>query len=423
MLEAVVIGAGQAGLAASFHLRARGVDHVVLERDRIGETWRSQRWASFRLNTPDWMSRLPGEPEADASRREDFLSAEAFVTRLVAYAERHHLPVRTGASVSRVTRAGGGRAFRVEIATDGATETLEARSVIVASGIQNIPRVPAFAASLPTPIHQLHTAGYRSPSQLPPGAVLVVGSAQSGVQIAEDLLAAGRTVYLCTSAVGRLRRRAHGRDSVEWLVRMGFIDMTPEQLPDPTMLARPWPQISGVGPRGHTVSLQHLAAQGVILLGRPTRVDGTRLQLDDTVGANIAFGDLASAELNAAIERAVQASGLDVPPLEPDPADDPHPDPASVHSPTELDLDAAGISSIVWATGFGGDFGHLDLPVLDERGQPVHDRGAAPVPGVRFLGFPWLTKRKSGIIRGVDEDGAAAADAIVAHLAQEDRPG
>ncbi len=415
MLEAVVIGAGQAGLAASYHLGRHGIEHVVLERGRIGETWRSQRWASFALNTPIWMNRLPGDPDEPGETRDDFLSADAFADRLQAYAALHGLPVRTGLTVASVTRGGEGT-FGLSIAGDGDSATIETRAVVVASGIQNVPKIPPLAASLPTGLRQLDAGEYRRPSGLPAGAVLVVGSAQSGIQIVEDLLAAGRTVYLCTSAVGRLRRRYRGLDSTEWLARAGFFDVTPEQLPDPRMMAATWPQISGVGRRGHTVSLQHLAGLGAILLGRPTAVDGARLTLDDSVGANIAFGDRVAAELNESIEKTVQQSGLQVPALEPDPADEPHPDPGSVRSPTELDLDAAGIASVVWATGFGGEFGYLELPVLDDQGRPVHDRGAAPVPGIRFLGFPWLTKRKSGIIHGVGEDASIAADRIAASL-------
>lgn len=417
MLEAVVIGAGQAGLAASYHLGRHGLEHVVLERGRIGESWRSQRWASFALNTPEWMNRLPGDA-ADDGRRDDFLTADAFVARLQAYADQHGLPVRTGTAVTRVTRGKSEGTFVVSIAGNGGTDMIETRAVVVASGIQNVPKIPPLAAFLPEGLRQFAASEYRRPSELPAGAVLVVGSAQSGVQIVEDLLAAGRMVYLCTSAVGRLRRRSRGLDSTEWLARAGFFDVTPEQLPDPRMMAAKWPQISGVGRRGHTVSLQHLAELGAILLGRPTAVDGARLTLDDSVGTNIAFGDRVAAELNALIEKTVRESGLLVPPLEPDPVDEPHPDPAAVRSPTELDLDAAGIASVVWATGFGGEFGFLELPVLDDRGQPVHDRGAAPVPGIRFLGFPWLTKRKSGIIRGVGEDASTAADQVAASVAR-----
>lgn len=421
MHDVVVIGAGQAGLAASHELARLGVDHLVLERDRVGASWRSQRWDSFALNTPNWMNGLPGDPDPDgepgSDERDGFASGETFATRLATYANRHGLPVRTGVAVDAVTRTTPDGPFFVS--TSPAGDVLEARAVIVASGIQNVPLVPPLATTLPAGLRQIHVADYRAPSGLPSGAVLVVGSAQSGVQVVEDLLAADRKVYLCTSAVGRFRRRTHGRDTMEWLVRAGFFDQVPEQLPDPRMMALKQPQTSGVGPRGHTVSLQALEARGAVLLGRPTSVEVDTLHLDDTVGANIAFADRISVEFSAAIENGIRASGAQVPPLEPDPADELHPDPGSVRSPTELDLERAGIASVVWATGFSGDFGYLRLPVLDERGGPLHEAGMAAVPGLAFLGLPWLRKRKSGIILGAREDAETVVGRVVAGLARD----
>jgi putative flavoprotein involved in K+ transport len=416
MLGAVVIGGGQAGLGASNHLARHGIDHVVLERGRVGESWRSQRWDSFVLNTPNWMSQLPGEPDT-TEPRDRFLSGDAFVARLQAYADGHAIPIRTGMDVTAVAALPAGGGFVVSTDFDGGTVEFETQTVIVASGVQRVPKVPAIASSLPVDIVQGHAALYRRPSDQPTGAVLVVGSAQSGVQIVEDLLGAGRTVYLCTSSVGRLRRRYRGRDMFEWLVETGFFDLPLERLADPKMRFARQPSISGVGPVGHTVSLQSLAERGVILLGRPAAIDGDRLLLDDTLGANIAFGDRTSAETNRGLEDGIRDAGLQVSDLEPDPADAPHPDPTSVRSPSELDLEAAGIGSVVWATGFGGDLHYLRVPVLDDADEPIHQRGAAPVPGIYFLGFPWLSKRKSGIIDGIDEDAAFVVNRVAEHLA------
>ena len=290
-------------------------------------------------------------------------------------------------------------------AADGPDEAI-ARAVVVAAGIQNVPRVPSIAAAFPPGPVQLTTADYRGPSELPAGAVLVVGGAQSGVQIAEDLLAAGRTVYLCTSRVGRLPRRYRGRDMIARLFDAGFYDVTPAQLPDPAMRSWPVPQTSGVGPLGHTVSLQGLADQGVILLGRPIGVSGDRIELDDTVGANIAFGDGVSRDLKALVDDHLRRTGATLPPVEPDPADEPHPDSAGIRAPDHLDLDRAGIASVVWACGFGGAFGYLPPEAVDASGIPAHVDGVAPLAGLGYVGFPWLSKRKSGIIPGVDEDAA-----------------
>ncbi len=275
-----------------------------------------------------------------------------------------------------------------------------------------MPTIPALSKALPSWVQQVHTADYRAPAGLASGAVLVVGSAQSGVQVAEDLIGAGRTVHLCTSPVARLRRRQRGRDSLEWLSDVGFYEVTPEQLPDPRMQFAPIPQISGVGRLGHTVSLQSLAERGARLLGRPVGIDGDRVMLDDSLGANIALGDSVSAELNALIERGIREAGLTPPPLEPDPADEPHPDPMSVHGPEALDLAASGVSTVIWATGFRGDFGFLREQVLDEHGVPIHDRGAARIAGIHFLGLRWMTMRKSGLICGANDDAAALADRI-----------
>ena len=413
-IDVVVIGAGQAGLAASWHLSHRGIEHVVLERGRVGETWRSERWDSFALNTPNWMNVLPGETHS-IEPRDAFLTRDALIDRFDAYAAVHRLPIRTSTSVTAVEPDGRPRRLRV---TTGEPDvgTFVARHVIVASGGQGRPRLPSLADAIPTSIRQLHSAAYRAPAGLPDGAVLVVGSGQSGVQIAEDLVAGDRRVYLCTSAVGRLRRRQRGRDSLEWLTENGFYDVTPDQLPDPRMLAMPIPQISGVGRLGHTVSLQSLADLGVTLLGRPLAVDGARVALDDSLGGNIAVGDRVSAALNGRVERRLRERGAMPPPLEPDPADAPHPDPLSVHGPSVLDLDVAGISTVLWATGFTPAVAYLHVPVLDDAGNPVHDRGAARVPGVHFLGLRWLTDRKSALLLSAASEAAVAVQRVADDL-------
>jgi putative flavoprotein involved in K+ transport len=418
MIDAVVIGAGHAGLGASYHLARHGIEHTVLERGRVGESWRSQRWDSFVLNTPSWMNRLPGETEI-AEPRDAFLSGAAHIAHLQDYADGQQLPIQTGKTVTAVAARAGDGGFVVSADGDGGgseTIEIETRNVIVASGVQRVPKIPAIANDLRAGIRQLHSADYRRPGDLPTGAVLVVGTAQSGVQIAEDLLDAGRTVHLCTSAVARFRRRYRGRDAMEWFLDAGFYDVTVAGLPDPRVRYAKQPSISGVGRFGHTVSLQSLAERGAILLGRPTAIEGDRLLLDDTVGANIAFADARSADFNVELEKASRASGTEPPELEPDPADVPHPDPMSVPSPRELDLDSAGIGAVVWATGFGGDLAYLRLPVFDPDGVPAHERGVTTVPGIYFLGIPWLSTRKSGIILGADEDGAFMADRIADRL-------
>lgn len=411
MIDAVIIGAGQSGLAASWYLTRRGLEHVVLERGEVGESWRSQRWDSFALNTPNWMNRLPGEPD-DLAPRDAFLTRDAWIDHLQEYVEARELPIRTATAVTSVETGPRPGTFLVSASAAEGGDTIETRHVIVASGAQVVPKVPALSAALPPWVRQVHTADYRAPAALPNGAVVVVGSAQSGVQVAEDLIDAGRTVYLCTSAVGRLRRRQRGRDTLEWLVDAGVYETTPEQLPDPRLQFEPIPQISGLGRFGHTVSLQSMAGRGARLLGRPVGVEGDRLLLDDSLGANVAYGDRVSAEINGLVERWIREAGRALPPQDPDLADEPHPDPISIHGPTALDLEASGISTVIWATGFDGDFGFLRGAEIDDRGVPIHDRGAARMPGIHFLGLRWMTRRKSALICGADAAAAALADRI-----------
>ena len=418
MLDAIVVGAGQAGLGASWHLARRGVDHVVLERGRVAETWRSQRWDSFALNTPNWMNRMPGE-EVHTGPRDGFLGRDTWVAHLEAYAAGNGVPVRAGAEVTLVARRPDGT-FRVRVVADAsAVETLEARSIVVASGMQRVHRIPRLAGALPLATLSMHTAHYLNPAQLPAGAVLVVGSAQSGVQIAEDLVSAGRTVYLSASRVARIRRRYRGRDTLEWLVPGGFWDQRVESLPDASYRLAPQPLTSGVGRYGHTVSLQWLETLGVRLVGRLVAVEGQRISFADDLGANIRFADDRAAEFDRALAEGVTAQGLDdtLPPIEPDPANDPHPDPASVRSPESLDLDAAAIGTVIWSTGFGGRFDWLPPEILDERGVPRHDGVSTSIPGLYVIGFPWLTKRKSGVILGVDEDAGTLVELLTGRLA------
>jgi putative flavoprotein involved in K+ transport len=414
MIEAMVIGAGQAGLAASYHLARRGIEHLVGERGGVGETWRSQRWTSFVLNTPNWMSLLPGESEV-AATRDEFLPLAAFVAHLQTYADGRRLPIRTGTTVMAVEPQSG--SFGVSIRSDAGDEVLRARSIVVASGGQRVPRIPAIARDLPPEIRQLAAADYRDPAALPAGAVLVVGSAQTGVQVVEDLLGAGRTVYLCTSAVGRFPRRYRGRDVLDWLSLVGLFDIPIEQLPDPSVRFLATAIVSGVGRLGHTVSLQGLAAEGAILLGRPATIRGDRLRLEPTVGPNVAVGDRVSAETKVQIDDGLRALGVPLPPLGPDdPADRPHPDPLSIHAPCELDLDAAGITSVIWTTGFRGDFSYMPRSILDTGGQPVQVRGVSPMPGVFCLGLPWMARRRSALISGADGDAAIVVDRLAEHL-------
>ena len=365
MLDTVVIGAGQAGLGISYCLARDGVDHLVLERERVGETWRGQRWESFMLNTPNEFSALPGAPY-EGDRHDGFSSADELVDMFERYVRVHDLPVRTGTTVTSVDRAPDG-SFDVSCDEVGMLRT---RNVVVATGMLNAPKMPGIGAELDPRITQLHASAYRSPDALRPGGVLVVGSGQSGCQIAEDLLDGGRGVYLATSRVGRIPRRYRGRDIFDWAMDIGFFDMTVDELEHPDARFDAQPQLSGVGRNGHTVSLQSLADAGVTLLGRLQAVNGQQLRFADDLAANVTFGDDVSAKFKETIDAHIRRAGLDPQPNDDDPADHPHPHPSKLRTPTHMDLRARDVSTIIWCTGSTADFAGSTAPCSTSGGRP-----------------------------------------------------
>jgi putative flavoprotein involved in K+ transport len=377
-------------LAASSRLADVGCEHVVLERGRIGWSWRTQRWDSFRLNTPLWANRVPGKFLTGAP--ESFASASSLVQGLEQLAAR--LPVYEGVEVLRADRVGP--AWRLETSSG----TLLTGSVVVASGFQNVSRMPEYGAALPAQIEQLHAAQYRRPDDLE-GPVLVVGGGQSGVQIAEDLLEAGQRVYLSTSRVARLPRRYRGRDGLEWLRDLGQLDVSSHQADLAVMAAAP-PQVSGVA-GGRTVSYQHLARQGATLLGRVIGSGGRRLELAQDLGANVRFADEASADFRAAWDRLAARRGDELDAGHLDPADEPGDDLYGSRGPAFFDLVATGVSTVIWATGFEASTGWLPQGALDDYGRPQ-------LPGLSAIGAPWLTHRSSANLYGMAADAERVAD-------------
>jgi putative flavoprotein involved in K+ transport len=400
LIDCAVVGAGPAGLAASAALSARGVEHLVLERGRVGQSWRTQRWDSFQLNTPGWMNQLLGEQPRDS-----YATGGDVVQRLEKLAA--DCPVREGTPVARLAPAGDSYA----LATGG--DDILARTVVVASGDQNLPKIPALASTFPDRVAHYHTADYRGPDQLPGGAVLVVGSAQSGCQITEDLLAGGRRVILATSPVGRVPFQHRGRESIDWLVEAGFMDQRPHDLPDPSVMRAAMPILAP----GRGLSLQALARAGVTLLGRPVAVAGDRVTFDTSVTANLAAGDAFATRVRAMVDEIIRRRGLDTPPAEPDDNDAP----VDLDPPSSLDLRAEEVGSVVWCTGFSGDFSWLDPALVDVDGQPVHQDAAAAAPGVWYVGLRWLIRRRSSIFFGFPDDAGTVADAVRAHLTDRRR--
>ena len=383
-VHTVVVGAGPAGLAASSRLTRAHCHHVVLERDRIGSSWRTQRWDSFRLNTPGWMNLVPGELMDGPS--DGFATAASFVAGLERFA--HGLPVFEGVEVFRAEKSGP--VWQL----DTSRGQLVAGEVVIASGFQNVPRKPAYASALPSEMEQLHAADFRRPADLV-GPVLVVGGGQSGVQIAEDLLDFGHAVYLSTSRVGRLPRRHRGRDAFEWQRDTGQLDVSPDEV-EPAMIASTPPQVSGAG-GGRTTSYQQLARRGVTLLGHAVGWDGRRLELAPDLGTNVKFADEVSASFRAAWEELAVQRGEAEPSGRLDPADEPAPGLYGLRGPESLDLAAAGISTVVWATGFDPSLGWLQRGALGGAGRPR-------LSGLHVIGAPWLTHRSSANLYGMARD-------------------
>ena len=397
-----VIGAGAAGLGVSYFLRQAGLDHLVLEKSRIGDTWLRQRWNSFRLNSPIVRSMLPGDTYAGTEPL-GAITHHEFVAYLNAYTTRNRLPVRLDLEVRQLTWENG--CFLVA----GPAETLRARNVVVATGNQNTPKRPDLAKELPDWVHQIDTSTYRNPGDLCDGAVLVVGSGQSGGQIAEDLALAGRRVYLATSRSGRLIRRYRGDDTLIWLTRSGFQDVPRQMLiqPDGRLPAR------GLIGATHTISLQSLSALGVVLLGTLRAGSGSGLQFADNLADHMQFADDASTVVKRNIDDYIESAGLRAPPAEDDPAETIAP---CLPNPPILSLDwhASGIQTIIWCTGFQGEFGWVKIPdALDKAGQPLHEDGVGACPGLHFAGLDFAFTRKSGTIPAIPSEAAALVDRIV----------
>ncbi|ASL47585.1 putative oxidoreductase CzcO [Burkholderia sp. AD24] len=399
-IDTLVIGAGQAGVAMSEHLSKLGVPHLVLERDRIAERWRTGRWDSLVANGPVWHDRFPGL-EFDDLDPDAFAPKERVADYFEAYAKKFNAPIRTGVEVTRVARHAGRPGFTVETSTG----LIEASRVVVATGPFQRPVIPPIAPQTGA-LTQIHSADYRNPRQLPEGGVLVVGAGSSGVQIADELQRAGRRVYLSVGPHDRPPRAYRNRDFCWWLGVLGEWDKEAAQP------GKEHVTIAVSGARGgHTVDFRALAHQGVTLVGLTKTFDDARVTFEADLAINLARGDENYLSLLDAADAYIARNGLDLP-EEPE-ARRTFADPACVSDPLlELDLAAAGVSSIVWATGYAVDYDWLHVDAFDAKGKPRHQRGVSSEPGVYFLGLPWLSRRGSTFIWGVWHDAKHIADHI-----------
>lgn len=394
-IDTVVIGAGQAGVAMSRLIRQAGRDHVVLERrPTLGGGWQD-RWDAFCLVTPNWTTSLPGY-DYEGPDPDGFMSRDDIAGRIARYADVVEAPVRLETGVRHLVARPDGR-----FALETTAGRVEAREVVVATGSYHTPILPELSAALPGRIHQLHSHEYRREDQLPPGGILVVGSGQSGVQIAEELWEAGRPTYLALGSAGWAPRRYRGRDLFGWLAAiatrgpdLGIGLPTVDTLPDPRARKVANPQLTGHG-GGHDVDLRRLAESGVTLVGRPIAVNGERLQVAPGLSALLARTEQFFDErFRPLIDRFVEKAGIKAPPYERMLSSFEPPD------VDELELARAGISTVIWATGYRPDFGWIDLPIFDAMGFPRHQRGVTDVPGLYFLGLHWQHTQASATLIG-----------------------
>ncbi len=401
-VQTLIIGGGQAGLVMSHRLKQRGLTHLVLERHRIAERWRSERWDGLRFQFPNWSVSLPdfSFPHTDP---DGFAATSEIVEFIEAYADFVAPPIRFGVEVKRLRCRDGAPGFVVET-PNGA---IEAYNVVVATGPYHRAVIPDLLRE-ETGVFQVHASRYQNPEQLPPGAVLVVGSGASGAQITEELFLAGRRVYLSVGHHTRLPRRYRGRDLIWWLGAMG-IDQTPVEARGPSRLL---PLITGAY-GGHTLDFRRFVSEGVTLLGRVKAARDGVIDIAPDLTGSLADGDATYATFLDMVDAHVARQGLEMP--EEPAARAVLSDPPCVTEPLRrLDLRAEGIGAVIWATGYGVDFGWIDIPVLDASGEPLHRHGVTEVPGLYFLGLQWLSKMKSSFLSGVGDDAAVLADHIAA---------
>lgn len=397
--DTLVVGAGQAGVAMSEHLGKLGIPHIVVERDRIAERWRTGRWDSLRANGPAWHDRFPNL-EFDIAP-DDFATKDQCADYFEAYVKKFDMPVRTGAEVNKVERKAGHKGFIVETSAG----TIEAEHIVAATGAFQTPVIPPIAP-VDDSLLQIHSAAYRNPDQLPKGAVMVIGAGSSGAQIADELRRSGREVYLSVGAHDRPPRAYRDRDYCWWLGVLGLWDV-PALEPDKEHLTI---SVSGAY-GGKTVDFRALAHDGITLVGMTKAFKNGSVTFENDLVGNVEYGDKNYLGVLDQADAYILKHGLDLP-------KDPEArvqlsDPECLSNPVlELDLKEAGVSSIIWATGYSQDFSWIKEDVLGENNKPKHSRGVSSEPGIYFLGLPWQSRRGSSFIWGVWHDAKYIADQI-----------
>jgi len=400
-VETIIVGGGQAGLAVGYYLKEKGREFKVLEAaERPAHAWRDDRWDSFCLVTPNWTFRLPGS-EYDGPDPQGYMGRDEIVQRLENYIRKHDIPIQHGVRVTAVEPADSG--YRVE--TDSGD--WEADHVVVATGLYQSPNIPTYDRDFPKSVLQIHSGQYRNPDTLPAGAVLVVGSAQSGCQIAEELYQAGRKVFLCVCSAGRAPRHYRERDVFEWLVMSGFFNRTPEKLPSAQARFAGNPHLSGKN-GGHSINLHQFHRDGVTLLGRLQGTHEGVISLAPDLKENLIKVDTFETNIVKLIDETIAREGIDAPVEELPSLQDGFAAPEIL----SLDLKEAGITTVIWARGYSFDFHWIKLPLLDEFGFPITQQGVTRYPGIFITGLPWLPSQKTGIFLGIGEQAAYIARQI-----------
>ncbi|MBD2459777.1 MSMEG_0569 family flavin-dependent oxidoreductase [Oscillatoria sp. FACHB-1407] len=399
-----IVGGGQAGLSMSYCLNERGFDHIIFEKNQIGYSWRSKRWDSFCLVTPNWQCQLPGfaYPGSDPH---GFMKKDEIVQYIKDYAASFNPPVKEGVEVLKVCKNETQGVFELTTSIGDYT----ADQVVIASGSYHLPKIPKIAERLPRHIVQLHSSDYKKPELLPEGAVLVVGTGQSGCQIAEDLHLTGRQVHLCVGSAPRSPRRYRGKDVVDWLDQMGYYDLSIDEHPQKEKVRTKANHYVTGRDGGREIDLRQFALEGMKLHGRLKTIDRGILEFADDLKHNLEQADAVAESIKKSIDAFIEKNQIEAP------LDPPY---RPVWQPDEeisvIDCEQANISAVIWCTGYQSDFSWVEVPVFDGRGYPGHERGVTPVRGLYFLGLPWLYTWGSGRFSGVARDAMYLADYIAA---------
>ncbi|MGI0490821.1 MSMEG_0569 family flavin-dependent oxidoreductase [Alkalinema pantanalense CENA528] len=400
----VIVGGGQAGLAMSYCLKERGIDHLIFEKNQIGYAWREKRWDSFCLVTPNWQCQLPGFPYP-GNDPQGFMVKDEIVQYIQAFAASFEPPIREGVAVSRLWKDETHNRFELETSIG----TYTADQVVIATGGYHLPKIPRMAERLPATVQQIHASEYKNPDALPPGAVLVVGTGQSGCQIAEDLHLAGRIVHLSVGSAPRSPRRYRGKDVVDWLDQMGYYDLPIDEHPQKDKVRAKANHYLTGRDGGREIDLRQFAKEGMQLHGRLQRIDGTQLQFNPDLKQHLDQADAVCESIKQTIDKFIAKNHLDAPtepPYQP------------VWQPTEehlaIEIVAANIQTVIWCTGYQTDFSWVDMPVFNGKGYPSHERGVTPIWGLYFLGLPWLYTWGSGRFSGIARDAVYLADYLTA---------